>query len=149
MQKSLREIFNGKSEITCSSAFFSNELFTILYTPGLMFGTFVLYQQKEPLQANLPNDYQRLHRSSRPEVFIKKGVLKNFAKFTGKHLCRSLLSIKLQASGFTSYLNLYNKLKGLLHHNIFVCCISSAEDITTKIYFPQIKLENKIKASKS
>ena len=26
-------------------------------------------------------------RSSRPEVFIKKGVLRNFAKFTGKHLC--------------------------------------------------------------
>ena len=25
-------------------------------------------------------------RSSSPEVFFKKGVLKNFAKFTGKHL---------------------------------------------------------------
>ena len=30
-------------------------------------------------------------RSSRPEVFCKKGVLKNFPKFTGKHLCQSLL----------------------------------------------------------
>ena len=29
-------------------------------------------------------------RSSRPDVFCKKGVLKNFAKFTGKHLCQSL-----------------------------------------------------------
>ena len=28
-------------------------------------------------------------RSSRPEVFRKKGVLKNFAKFTGKHLYHS------------------------------------------------------------
>ena len=26
-----------------------------------------------------------------PEMFYKKGVLKNFAKFTGKHLCQSLL----------------------------------------------------------
>ena len=26
------------------------------------------------------------NRSSRPEVFCKKGVLRNFAKFTGKHL---------------------------------------------------------------
>ena len=25
-----------------------------------------------------------------PEVFCKKGVLRNFAKFTGKHLCQSL-----------------------------------------------------------
>ena len=30
------------------------------------------------------------HRSIRPEVFWKKGVFKNFAKFTGKHLCQSL-----------------------------------------------------------
>ena len=28
--------------------------------------------------------------SSRPEVFCKKGALKNFAKFTGKRLCWSL-----------------------------------------------------------
>ena len=32
-----------------------------------------------------------LSRSSRPEVFCKKGVLRNFAKFTGKHRCQSLL----------------------------------------------------------
>ena len=29
-------------------------------------------------------------RSSRPEVFYKKGVLRNFAKVTGKNLCQSL-----------------------------------------------------------
>ena len=31
-----------------------------------------------------------INRSSRPEVFYKKGVLRNFAKFTGKHLCQSI-----------------------------------------------------------
>ena len=36
-------------------------------------------------------------RSSRTEV--KKGVLRNFAKFTGKHLCQSFFLIKLQAWG--------------------------------------------------
>ena len=30
------------------------------------------------------------HRSSRPKVFQKKGVLRNFLKLTGKHLCQSL-----------------------------------------------------------
>ena len=30
-------------------------------------------------------------RSSTPEVFCKKGVLRNSANFTGKHLCKSLL----------------------------------------------------------
>ena len=29
-------------------------------------------------------------KSSRQEVFCKKGVLRNFVKFTGKHLCHSL-----------------------------------------------------------
>ena len=32
---------------------------------------------------------------SRPEVFCKKGVLGNFAKFTGKHLCQSLFFNKV------------------------------------------------------
>ena len=36
-------------------------------------------------KANLMHD-----RCSRPEVFCKKGILRNFAKFTGKHLCQSL-----------------------------------------------------------
>ena len=35
------------------------------------------------------------HRSSRPEVFCKKGALRNFTKFTGKHLCQSLFSNKV------------------------------------------------------
>ena len=37
-----------------------------------------------------PNDY----RSSRPEVFCKKGILKNFAKFTGKQLCQSSFRLR-------------------------------------------------------
>ena len=40
---------------------------------------------------------QCLFRSSRPEVFCNKGVLENFAKFTGKHLCQSLFFNKLAA----------------------------------------------------
>ena len=30
-----------------------------------------------------------------PEVFCKKSVLKNFAKFTGKHICQSLFFNKV------------------------------------------------------
>ena len=32
------------------------------------------------------------------EVLLKKGVLSNFAKFLGKHLCQSLFCNKMQAS---------------------------------------------------
>ena len=37
----------------------------------------------------------RKNRSSRPEVFCKKGVLSNFTKFTGKQLCQSLFFNKV------------------------------------------------------
>ena len=42
------------------------------------------------------------YRSSCPEVFCKKVVLRNFGKFTGKHLCQSLYFDKVagQASNF-------------------------------------------------
>ena len=36
-----------------------------------------------------------MYRSSRPEMFLKKGVLKICSKFTGDHPCRSVISIKL------------------------------------------------------
>ena len=36
-------------------------------------------------------------QSIRSQMFFKVGVLKNFANFTGKHLCWSLFLIKLQA----------------------------------------------------
>ena len=41
-----------------------------------------------------------IYRSSRPEVFCKKGVLRNSTKFTGKHLCQRLF---------------FNKVAGLRH----------------------------------
>ena len=34
-------------------------------------------------------------RSSRPKVFCKKDVLRNITKFTGKHLCQSLIFNKV------------------------------------------------------
>ena len=54
-----------------------------------------------------------LIRSSRPDVFRKKGILRNFAKFIGKHLRQSLFFNK--AAG----LQLYQKqaLAQVLHVN--------------------------------
>ena len=36
-----------------------------------------------------------IFRSSRPEVFCQKGVLRNFAEFTGKRLCQNLFFSKV------------------------------------------------------
>ena len=38
-------------------------------------------------------------RSSRPEVLCKKCFLRNFSKFTGKHLCHGLFFNKVAGSG--------------------------------------------------
>ena len=51
------------------------------------------------------------------EVFREKGVLKNFAIFTGKHLCWSLNLIKLRPSG--SCLRDCNFVKKRLQHRCF------------------------------
>ena len=41
------------------------------------------------------SNQKTLHRSSRPKMFCKKGVLEIFAKFTGKHLCQKFFFNKL------------------------------------------------------
>ena len=37
----------------------------------------------------------KLCKKQSPDVFYKKGVLRNFAKFTGKHLCQRLFFNKV------------------------------------------------------
>ena len=53
------------------------------------------------------------HRRSRPELFCKNGVLRNFAKFTGKHLCQSFFFNK------TAGLRPATLLKKRLWHRCF------------------------------
>ena len=47
---------------------------------------------------------ETMYRSSRLQLFFKMGVLKNFAIFTGKHLCWSLFLIKYPAFRATTLL---------------------------------------------
>ena len=39
-----------------------------------------------------------LFKTNRPKVFLRKGVLKIYSKFTGEHPCQKVISIKLQSS---------------------------------------------------
>ena len=43
--------------------------------------------------------FMKFSRSSRPELFCEKDVLRNFEKFTGKHLCRRLFFNKVAGLG--------------------------------------------------
>ena len=64
--------------------------------------------QKHPFR-----DVFRKSRSSRPEVFCKKGVLRNFTKITVKHPCQSLFFNKVAG------LRIANLLKERLWHKCF------------------------------
>ena len=46
-------------------------------------------------------------RSSRPEVFCKKGVLRKFGKFLGKHLCQSLSFNKVAVEFWENFKNIF------------------------------------------
>ena len=59
-----------------------------------------LFQKREEFSLKAKGFYIRVPISlrvvsSRAEVFCKKGILRNFAKFTGKHLCQSLFFNKV------------------------------------------------------
>ena len=43
---------------------------------------------------------------TRPQVFCKKGVLRNFAKFTGKHLCLRPATLLKKDSGTGVFLRI-------------------------------------------
>ena len=51
-------------------------------------------------------------RSSRPEMFWKKGILRDFAKFTGKHLCQGLFLDKdiLTQMFFVEFCEIYKNI---------------------------------------
>ena len=52
---------------------------------------------------------KKLSYKSHPEMFCKKGVPENFAKFTGKHLCHSLFLNKVAGIvRLTGVKNFYN-----------------------------------------
>ena len=66
--------------------------FCFVYWVLLMkiFVLFFLSSMTDNFSNNSPDSQQHeTYRSSSPEVFCKKGVLRNFAKFTGKHLCQN------------------------------------------------------------
>ena len=76
------------------------------YTPGKIIKCLRLIKKRYIL-LRISTKCQRffwvISRSSRPEVFFKRGVLENFSKFTGNPLHWSLFLIKLQSSSLQLY----------------------------------------------
>ena len=84
--------------------------------------------------------FKWVYRSSHPEVFLRKGVLKICSKFTGEHPCQSVISIKLYSNvieitlqhdcspvnllHISEYLFLRAPLNGFFWIYQFVVCLS-------------------------
>ena len=107
-------------EIPCQSLFF-NKVASLVRTPFLQkhlgtpffskntFFTKYLWTTASQSIIKFNSDYSKknthsldvnirlvdIDRSSRPQVFLRKGVLKICSKFTGEHPCRSVILIKL------------------------------------------------------
>ena len=73
-----------------------------------------------------------MHRNSHQRCSIKKGVLRNFTKFTGKHLCQSIFVNKVAG------LSLATLLKKRLWHRCFP--VKFAKFLRTP--FPQNRVTN-------
>ena len=73
--------FTGKH--LCWSLFFNK-------VACLQPASFLRRASRTPILKNICKQLLLEVRSSRPEAFCKKGVPRNFTKFTGKHLCQSL-----------------------------------------------------------
>ena len=72
---------------------------------SLLFPVFKLSRENTQLVKYVWHYFWK-HRSRRSEVFCKEGVLRNFTKLTGKHLCQSLLfwdkdSLNVEAQAFS------------------------------------------------
>ena len=72
-----------------------------------------------------------IDRSSRPEVFFKNGVLRNFAKFTGKHLCKCFP------------VNLAKSLRSLFLQNTSSGCFWLESQSSKRLVFSRIKISKK------
>ena len=75
----------------------------LIKSSGFNHSSMVYYKSTEIL---IPEKWkqilEKMSRSSRPEVLCKKGVLRNFAKSTGKHLCQSLFFNKVAGLRFAT-----------------------------------------------
>ena len=73
----------------------SNRLFSVLPDTGAQVSVISDKYLRELPACWIPSHWITRWRSSHPEGFCKKGVLKNFTKFKGKHKCHSVFFNKV------------------------------------------------------
>ena len=85
-------------------------------------------------------------RSSRPEVFFEKVVLKNFAKFTRKHQCQSFFFNKVAGEIFKSIFFYRTPLVAASVHLLKSKIYIQSEDMSIALLLPSLHTEKSIPA---
>ena len=83
-------LFTRKTSTSCEIS--SNLVKTVLYLKPVSLRVLVFLAESELVNDNC------IARSSPPQAFLQKVVLKICSKFTGEQPCRSVISIKLQSN---------------------------------------------------
>ena len=81
-----------------------------------------------------------MRRSSRPWVFLINDVLKICSKFAGEHLCRSVISIKLQSN--CSPVNLMHIFRTPFFKNTSGWLLLNVQMLVMKIFLNGIVIES-------
>ena len=110
---------------------------------------FDYFLEIQSLHNNTVNFFVFVHsRSSPPDVFLGKGVPKICSKFTGEHLCRSVISVKLLYNFIEIALRHGCSLVNLLHifrtpfpTNTSVRAVSKIRDAKLFLKFPSFTLD--------
>ena len=95
------ENFLGKYLFWSLNLITFRQKFHLRKTPSICFTSEYYNKQQWRVQTRLDFDrvqskyFFKTYRSSHPEVFCEKGVLRNFTKFIGKQLCQSLFFNKV------------------------------------------------------
>ena len=86
---------------------------------------------------------RRLSRSSRPEVFCKKGFIKNFAKVTEKHLFRSIVLNKVAGLMILFFIEQHSEAatRGVLCKKLFLEIWQNSQESTCARVSFLIKLQ--------
>ena len=79
---------------------------------------------------------QTVTQKQPPEVFYKKGILRNFAKFTGKRLCQRLFFNKVAGLRRTTPMAASEKgvVSWLNHFSTYVRCLISTKCHDASLY---------------
>ena len=139
--------FSDSSIILFSFSFISCRIRVILLKLSIIISwKFKIY--KEPGSVKIVPETSKFsstwsnvsYRSSHPVVFCKKGVLTNFTKFTGKHLCQILCNFIKKESLVQVFFCEFCEISKNIFSYIFSPVVASVRTLALCVFHPSVNV---------